>query len=291
MPRGCGESIPWMPSRAVLRQLRRGAMRPESRVYVHRIQGISMATRIAAHAWRRALIIGAALSVSSTSHAVLGIDSPWCMGDGGGTFLCTRGADRQQLIAKTAADTYEAFVRQAFNAPTIRVIPATDEAPLQTWHGGGGGLNLYRGEMTIARQRILEAAEDWFVRFCKAKNGAVYNYPIQDDVELVNVRRLGCHGKRPGETLASGELPLFGIEISPADKFASDQPKTPLLIFKHWTTGEALRAHWGYPRKFRVGDQTSEGLLTEIKPPLAKVQSPAGEKWIRLIDLAPANSK
>jgi hypothetical protein len=38
-------------------------------------------------------------------------------------------------------------------------------------------------------------------------------------------------------------------------------------------------------QKLKIGDQTSLGLVTEIKLPIVKVQSKYGERWVRIEEL------
>lgn len=237
-----------------------------------------------------------ALMVAATSpisaHAFLGIDSPWCMGDGGGTFLCVRGADRVKMAKELADQDYLSFVQKAFAAPTITyVIDEKKPAIAETWHRDGGGLNLYRHEVNNDRRKMMEAAADWFRIFCKAKGGGTYEYPINETKDLVNLTRLACHAWPKSPDQVMGQMPLFGIEISPSDNYTTDRPKDPFVAFKHYGNGDLVKATWGYPKKYAFGDQTNLGMVIEVKVPMAKVQTEVDgkpyEKWVKLIDLVP----
>ncbi len=226
------------------------------------------------------------------AHALFGLDSPWCMGDGGGTFMCVRGEDRQKLVKESANLDYLAFVQKAFTAPTITYVPS-DKKPnmAETWHRGGGGLNLYRHEVNNDRRKIMEAAADWFRTFCKIKGGGTYDYPINETAELVNLTRLGCHARPTAPDQVMGQMPLFAIEISPSDNYTTDRPKDPFVAFKHYGTGDLVKSNWGYPKRYALGDQTNLGMVIEVKVPMAKVQTEVDgkpyEKWVKLIDLVP----
>jgi hypothetical protein len=237
-----------------------------------------------------AMLIAAASPISA--HALLGIDSPWCMGDGGGTFLCVRGADRVKLAKESADLDYLPFVQKAFAAPTITYVPDEKKpAVAETWHRDGGGLNLYRHTLNNDRRKMMEAAVDWFKIFCKAKGGGTYEYPINETTELVNLTRLACHARPTTPEQVMGQMPMFGIEISPADNYSTDRPKDPFVAFKHFGNGSLVKAAWGYPKRYAFGDQTNLGMVVEVKVPMAKVQTEVDgkpyEKWVKLIDLVP----
>lgn len=44
-------------------------------------------------------------------------------------------------------------------------------------------------------------------------------------------------------------------------------------------------------RALRVGDRTREGLVVEIRGPIAKLQQDTGEKWMRIDELHPVEAK
>lgn len=41
------------------------------------------------------------------------------------------------------------------------------------------------------------------------------------------------------------------------------------------------------PYPFKVGDVTSQGLVIEVKPPIVKLQTEQGERWLRMDSLPP----
>lgn len=40
-----------------------------------------------------------------------------------------------------------------------------------------------------------------------------------------------------------------------------------------------------FQSNLKIGDQTTDGLVIEVKRPIAKVQTPKGEKWFRIEEL------
>lgn len=61
---------------------------------------------------------------------------------------------------------------------------------------------------------------------------------------------------------------------------------------EHLTGTESILTAWGYPKVFNVGDSAAQGLIVEIKPPLAKVQRTTGDQvaelWVPVKALRPA---
>ena len=240
------------------------------------------------------LSLAAALSVMalgtlvwSPSALAFDLPSPWCVGNGGGTFLCSNKEERAELIAKNATLDYLDFVKLAFAADTIQFVPARPgAAPAMTLHRSGGGiLDLTSPGSDSVRSRMATAATDWFRAFCLANAGKVVRYPLNDPV--VNVERLACHPKAE----ATGASPMFGIQVSRGVVYrAKDQ--VPVVAMEHLTGTEAILTAWGYPKVFNVGDSAAQGLIVEIKPPLAKVQRTSGDQvselWVPVKALRPA---
>ena len=215
------------------------------------------------------------------------LPSPWCIGNGGGTFLCLNKAERAELVAKNATLDYLDFVKIAFAAETIQFVPArpgTSQA--MTLHRSGGGiLDLTSPSSDSVRSRMAMAATEWFKAFCMANAGKAVRYPLNDPV--MNVERLACHPKAE----AAGASPMFGIQVSRGVVYhAKDQ--VPVVAMEHLTGTESILTAWGYPRVFNVGDNVAQGLIVEVKPPLAKVQRMTGDQiaelWVPIKALRPA---
>lgn len=213
--------------------------------------------------------------------------SPWCIGSGGGTFLCASKEERAALVAKNASLDYLEFVKVAFAAETIQFVPSTDSgSTATTMHRSGGGImELTSSSSAGVRSKIALAATEWFRAFCAAQSGKVVRYPLNDPI--MNVERFACHPKAESE----GASPMFGIQVSRAVVFrAKDQ--VPVIAMEHLAGREPVLEAWGYPRVFKVGDNAEQGMVVEIKPPLARVQRTNGEQvaelWVPIKALRPA---
>ena len=101
----------------------------------------------------------------------------------------------------------------------------------------------------------------------QAKGGGTYEYPINETTELVNLTRLACHARPTTSEQVMGQMPMFGIEISPSDNYTTDRPKDPFVAFKHYGNGDLVKATWGYPKRYAFGDQTNLGMVVEVKVP------------------------
>lgn len=238
---------------------------------------------------RAAALSALAIGATAWSPIALAFDlpSPWCIGNGGGTFLCSNKEERAELVAKNATLDYLDFVKLAFAADTIQFVPPRPgTSPAMTLHRSGGGiLDLTSPSSDSVRSRMATAATDWFRAFCLANAGKVVRYPLNDPV--VNIERLACHPKAE----ASGASPMFAIQVSRGVVYrAKDQ--VPVVAMEHLTGTEAILTAWGYPKVFNVGDSTAQGLIIEIKPPLAKVQRTSGDQvaelWVPVKALRPA---
>lgn len=240
------------------------------------------------HRVRRVLgcLIAALVAGLAQTAVAFGLDYPWCMGSGGGKFLCST-KDEQVQVAREAAELgYLEFVGRAFVADTITVVRGqqADEATVSLHRGGGGIVDLTSLASEGVRSRMQETAMAWFRQFCAAKGGRTWRYP--HDVDTPNATRLGCHSKDDVVGLA----PMFGIQASRGVSYrATDQ--TPVVAMEHFGTGAAVLQAWGYPKAFKVGDTAEQGLVVALKPPLARVQQAGDggvqELWIKVKELRP----
>ncbi len=214
---------------------------------------------------------------------------PWCIGNGGGVFLCSDKAERMQLAKDSAQLPYLEFVQRSFVASTVRYVPLPgNEASAITEHRGGGGINLSAATASGVRERIRQAASEWFHFYCYVRGGRTVRYPINDDADLINVDRLACHpkGERKDEVIIGS--PMFGMQGSKSSDYGGIE-KDPVITMYHLGTGEEVKKRWGHPKVWTPGDRTNYGTVIAVRVPQAKVQTNDGlETWVKLIELEPS---
>lgn len=238
----------------------------------------------------RCAILFATFAVATTAMAA-GLDYPWCMGSGGGRFLCSDKEERMRLAKDSVQLAYLDFIQKAFVADTIRYVPMPDDVQLaSTEHRGGGGINLSANTDSGVRERIRLAATEWFHFYCFARGGKTVRYPINGNPDLANVERLACHPKAERSDQVLAGSPMFGIEASKSSAYGGIE-KDPVIVMRHLGNGDEVRKRWGYPKVFKIGDASEQGTVVELKPPLARVQPAGGiasqEKWVDIKDLRP----
>lgn len=114
---------------------------------------------------------------------------------------------------------------------------------------------------------------EWFDAFCNAKNGA----------SKAKKNKNICLPK-------DGDNPMFGMTIDygiyPSKDSFSRPYYTRVIIFGDTADVKNLM---GIGKEFAVGDQTTLGMVIEVKPPLAKIQievdGKSSEKWVKIDDL------
>ncbi len=203
-------------------------------------------------------IIGAASSVGAIELW------PWCIGNGGGKFLCTEQEERIQIAKESSQLPYLEFVQKAFVANTIRYVPSAEGINAITEHRGGGGINLSAASNTSVRERIRLAAAEWFRYICVAKGGKAVRYPINDDADLINVDRFACHPKANSNDEVIAGAPQFGIQSTKTSAWGGLE-KDPVILMEHLGTGDEVKKKWGYPKVYKAGDLTSAGMIVEVK--------------------------
>lgn len=75
-------------------------------------------------------------------------------------------------------------------------------------------------------------------------------------------------------------------EVEAAARGCQPIERTPVIVIERVppTTAEVTR----FRSRLKPGDQAEEGLVIEVKPPLAKIQARFGERWFRISDIGPA---
>jgi hypothetical protein len=134
------------------------------------------------------------------------------------------------------------------------------------------------------RTLMQDTAGQWFQSFCTAKGGRSWIYP--DDPEAPATKRYACHPKSD----AVGVAPMFGVQASRAVVYRQ-QDALPVVAMQHFPAGDALLKAWGYRRVFKAGDMAAQGMVIELKAPLAKIQQTiegrVQDVWIRIKELRP----
>lgn len=218
---------------------------------------------------------------------------PWCIGNGGGKFLCSDKDERMNIAKASAKLPYLEYVQQVFVANTIQYIPATDGSiTAMTQHRGGGGINLSANTASSARENIRLAANEWFKFFCFANKGKTIRYPINDNADLINVDRLACHQQADAGEDVLAKSPMFGIQATRASAFGGIEDD-PVIVMTHLGSGAEVKKRWGYPKVYKAGDVTNLGVVIEVKVPLAKIkQDSDGETtWVKLVELEPIGAQ
>jgi hypothetical protein len=75
------------------------------------------------------------------------------------------------------------------------------------------------------------------------------------------------------------------------EAFAEAVKEAELEAFIAQDLGDEPKRHAEFRRQLQLGDETNLGMVTEVKPPLVKVQSPdfsLGERWFQIDEIFPS---
>ncbi len=198
-------------------------------------------------------------------------------------FLCAKEQEKKDFALKNKEKGYELFVKELVaNEYGVKILNLTDaEDSFLTKRKLSVGINN-RQMQNLAFKDVeklyVPAWIDWFDIYCAVSDGKVKKLTSKKESQ----RNFVCYSN------AELSPAMFGMALD-------DGIRVDDYEWSHWTLHAyspiGVKSLIGAYGNIQLGDETQQGMVIDVKPPLAKVQLEENgrivEKWVKIESLTP----